>query len=111
MRFTRDGHSPKEFRGLTAILAELAVDARHSCAQIVNRGNVIEFVLNNDAARVRVQQEWWGINVWVDVSGPFNSPRDTGICSRNDFSPVTVTTPAGCPQALIEEATNVCDVC
>lgn len=137
MRFTRDGHAPREFRGLTAILAELA-DSRHSCAQIVNRGNVIEFVLNNDAARVRVQQEWWGINVWVDVRGPFNSPRDTGMCSRNDFSPVscddtiftlfpenscpsiqvvdngppvTVTTPAGCAQALIDEATQVCDVC
>jgi len=58
-----DGNTSSSHEGLTDILAELGDAQKHSCVTVVNRGSVIEFLLNNDAVRVPVQQVWWA---WVE---------------------------------------------
>lgn len=125
-----------EFYGLADIIAELTTGTGH-CARIVNNGNVIEFILAEDAMRVRVQPEWWGINVFVDLDGRFNLSSDNGMCTRkegsfthvpcedtifthwdgacetqpwNEIPPEVLVVPA-CDSALRLEALEVCDAC
>lgn len=54
------------------------------CPTIGHAGGIYEFGLGDGAVRVRVQLQWYGINVWVDVKGYFYDEKDSGICTKRE---------------------------
>jgi len=54
------------------------------CPNLAVRGDVSEFSLEEGNVRVRVLVAWYGINVWVDVKGPYYLDSDKGICTKRE---------------------------